>query len=232
MEKIMIDLTFANTIPGMMNPDEMIVLSNLASLVPKNGKILEIGSFLGRSAAALHAGKDPSVTLTIIDNWAFIPAFFDDKVFVDGDISLYNRAVNLSIEKGTWRAGFELCMHKILHQIEVLQMDSKHFFDHAQYDLIFIDGCHDTPEHDIYNSIANSRALVFGDDFLLNKFPNVRQAVMSSRCNRILIFPTEPKLKTQALTKIWGLMPTEGYWRDNLSKVFDAIQPNVIQQNG
>jgi hypothetical protein len=226
----MIDLTFANTIPGMMTPDEMIVLSNLASLVPKNGKILEIGSYLGRSTAALHAGKDPSVTLTLIDNWDFGIGVVDDDIVIDGDISLYNRAVNLSIEKGTWRAGFELCLHKILHQIEVLQMDSKHFFDHAQYDLIFIDGDHNRPEHDIYNSIANSRTLVFGDDFIFDLFPNVLQVVMSSRGNRVLIFPTEPKLKTQAMTKIWGLMPTEGYWRDNLSKVFDAIQPNVIQQ--
>jgi hypothetical protein len=226
----MIDLTFANTIPGMMTPDEMIVLSNLASLVPKNGKILEIGSFLGRSAAALHAGKDPSVSLTLIDNWAYGIGFFDHFV-IDGDISLYNRAVELSMEKGTWRAGFELCLHKILPQIEILQMDSKCFFDHAQYDLIFIDGDHDTPDHDIYNSIANSRTLVFGDDFLPDKFPNVRQAVLSTKRNRVLILPTETTSNTQSPTKIWGLMPTEGYWRDNLSKVFDAIQPNIIQQS-
>jgi hypothetical protein len=225
----MIDLTFANTIPGIMNPDEMIVLSNLASLVPKNGKILEIGSFLGRSAAALHAGKDPSVTLTVIDKWTDHPGFFDHLV-IDGDISLYNRAVDLSIEKDTWRAGFELCLHKILHQIEVLQMDSKHFFDHAQYDLIFIDGDHDNPEHDIYNSIANSRTLVFGDDFLADGFPNIRRAALSTKWSRVLIFPTETTSNTQSPTKIWGAMPTEGYWRDNLSKVFDAIQPNIIQQ--
>jgi len=222
----MINLTFANTIPGMMNSAEMIILSNLASLVPKNGKILEIGSFLGRSAAALHAGKDPSVTLTVIDKWTDHPGFFDDLV-IDGDISLYNRVVNLSMEKGTWRAGFELCLHKILPQIEVLQMDSKYFFDHAQYDLIFIDGDHDTPDHDIYNSIANSRTLVFGDDFLPNKFPNVCQAALSIKWCRVLIFPTD----TTSKTKIWGAMPTEGYWRDNLSKVFDAIQPNIIQQS-
>ena len=226
----MIDLTFANTIPGMMNPDEMIVLSNLASLVPKNGKILEIGSFLGRSAAALHAGKDPSVSLTLIDNWAYGIGFFDD-IVIDGDISLYNRAVDLSMEEGTWRAGFELCLHKILHQIEVLQMDSKHFFDHTQYDLIFIDGDHDNPKHDIYNSIANSRTLVFGDDFLPDKFPNIRRAVLSTKRSRVLILPTETTSKTRTPLKIWGLMPTEGYWRDNLSKVFDAIQPNIIQQS-
>jgi len=226
----MIDLTFANTIPGMMNPDEMIVLSNLASLVPKNGKILEIGSFLGRSAAALHAGKDPSVSLTLIDNWAYGIGFFDD-IVIDGDISLYNRAVDLSMEEGTWRAGFELCLHKILHQIEVLQMDSKHFFDHTQYDLIFIYGDHDNPKHDIYNSIANSRTLVFGDDFLPDKFPNIRRAVLSTKRSRVLILPTETTSKTRTPLKIWGLMPTEGYWRDNLSKVFDAIQPNIIQQS-
>lgn len=217
----MIDLTFANTIPGMVRSEELIVLSNLASLVPKNGKILEIGSFLGRSAAALHAGKDPSVTLTVMDPWTHSPdaeTAQTNKLFCEGDLSLYDAAMDCIMEKGTFRAGFEFCLDKILHDIEILQMDSKTFSGHDQYDLIFIDGDHDSPEYDIVSSIGNNHTLVIGDDFFHDHFPNLRKTVLSyTNKDRILFYHKAEN------TKIWALIPTAGHWRDNINKVVDAM---------
>lgn len=212
----MIDLTFANTIPGMTCYEELIVLSNLASLVPKNGKILEIGSFLGRSCAALHAGKDPSVSLTVIDPWRVNPSHIKEPYF-EGCKSLYKAAIECSIEKGSYRAGFELCLSKILHDIEILQIDSKTFFGHGQYDLIFIDGDHNSPEYDIDNSIQNNYTLVIGDDFFYDQFLNIQKTVMSASKDRILVYHKSHR------TKLWSLIPTAGYWRDNINAVVDAI---------
>jgi predicted O-methyltransferase YrrM len=213
----MIDLTFANTIPGMTCSEELIVISNMASLVLKNGKILEIGSFLGRSCAALHAGKDPSVTLTVIDPWAWHPSYRHEPFF-EGDKSVYDAAIKRAIEKGSFRAGFEFCLDKILHDIEILQIDSKTFSGHGQYDLIFIDGDHDEPEHDISSSIENNRTLVMGDDFFHDHFPNVRKIVLSStNTDRILLYHKAEK------TKVWTLIPITGHWRDNINKVVDAM---------
>jgi predicted O-methyltransferase YrrM len=217
----MIDLTFANTIPGMMRSEELIVLSNLASLVPKNGKILEIGSFLGRSCAALHAGKDPSVTLTVMDPWpwcADAETAQTNKLFCEGDLSLYDAAIDCIMEKGTFRAGFEFCLDKILHDIEILQMDSNTFSGHDQYDLIFIDGDHDEPEYDISSSIVNNHTLVIGDDFSHDHFPNLRKTVLASTNKDRILFYHKAKH-----TKIWALIPTAGHWRDNINKVVDAM---------
>lgn len=216
----MIDLTFAHTIPGMMCSEELIVLSNLASLVPKNGKILEIGSCLGRSAAALHAGKDLSVTLTVMDPWNWYTdaeTAQTNKLHCEGDLSLYDAAIDCIMEKGTWRAGFEFCLDKILHDIEILQMDSKTFSGHDQYDLIFIDGDHDRPEYDIDNSIKNNHTLVIGDDFFHDQFPNVRKTVIYASKDRILLHHKFHR------TKIWSLIPIAGYWRDNINQVIDAM---------
>jgi predicted O-methyltransferase YrrM len=223
----MIDLTFANTIPGMTCSEELIVLSNLASLVPKNGKILEIGSFLGRSCAALHAGKDPSVSLTVIDPWPWHPSRRQEPYF-EGDPALYDAAVDRSMEAGTFRAGFELCLSKILHDIKILQIDSKTFSNHGQYDLIFIDGDHDEPEYDIDNSIKNNHTLVIGDDFFHDHFPNVRKSVMAASKDRILVYHKSHR------TKIWSLIPTAGHWRDNINAVVDAmtLKPSLDSKTG
>ena len=201
----------------MMHYDELKILSGLASLVPKNGKILEIGSFYGRSTSALYAGKDPSVKLTVIDNWSYETKFIKN-LQIQGDIDLYNTATNISIKNKTYRAGFEYCLSKILHAIEILQIDSRLFKEHKQYDLIFIDGDHDRPAYDIQNSIKNDKSLVFGDDFYPNEFPILRQVVQDAKKDRIVVLPRGHSCK------LFGLIPITGYWRNNISKIFDIIE--------
>lgn len=55
------------TIPGWMAETELCQLEKWASSVSKNGVIVEVGSFLGRSSFCLGASCDPSVTVYCID---------------------------------------------------------------------------------------------------------------------------------------------------------------------
>jgi len=56
-------------IPGWMAEDDLKVIEELASKVPQNGIIVEIGSFAGRSSYAWSKSCDPSVTVFCIDKW-------------------------------------------------------------------------------------------------------------------------------------------------------------------
>jgi hypothetical protein len=215
----MSDFSYDISIPGMMSLDELQILSNLASLVPPNGKILEIGSLFGRSTSALYAGKDSSVRLTVIDHWQFAPSIEEVKCLCwKGDLKFLDFLVDLSIKNNSYKAGFDYCLSKQLNDINVLQIDSSTFKFHKYFDLIFIDGDHIKPRYDIFNSIKDTRTLVFGDDFLPDEFPNVRQAVLSCLKKRVAVLPKGRN------SKLWGLIPTEGYWRENISKIFDAIE--------
>ena len=62
-------------IPGWMSAVELRYLELLASYVPANGQILEIGSFCGRSTQALFNGKPDSAQLTIVDKFEVGPLY-------------------------------------------------------------------------------------------------------------------------------------------------------------
>ena len=213
-----------NKIPGMMSQVELDILGELASIVPKNGKILEIGAFYGRTTSALYHGKDPSVKLTVVDSWLYTPVENPEMNF-EGDAELLKFVNKLSVEQDSYRAGFEYCLTDVLHDIEVLQIDSKKITNHYDYDFIFIDGDHETTvEFDISNSIKNLKTLVFGDDYLIDAFPDVRNNVYNSRKDRCLVLPMS------MCTKLWGLIPNQGYWRENISKIFDAMENKEIYE--
>lgn len=208
-----------NKIPGMMHQIELDILRGLAALVPKNGKILEIGAFYGRTTSALYHGKDSSVNLTVVDFWQYKTHLDHPWINFEGDSELLKLVNKLSVEHGSYRAGFEYCLADILHDIEVLQIDSKKIINHEDYDFIFIDGDHEeTVGFDISNSIKNSKTLVFGDDYLINAFPDIRNNVYSNKKDRCVVLPMS------MYTKLWGLIPNRGYWRENISKIFDAME--------
>ncbi|MHA1126805.1 MAG: hypothetical protein ACTSQX_14360 [Candidatus Heimdallarchaeota archaeon] len=51
------------SIPGWANEEQLKEIERLAKLVPKNGKIVEIGAYLGRSSFAWAKSCHPSVTV-------------------------------------------------------------------------------------------------------------------------------------------------------------------------
>lgn len=56
-------------IPGQLREEEQFSIALLAKLVPTNGKIVEVGSLLGRSSWLWAQNADPSVTVFCIDPW-------------------------------------------------------------------------------------------------------------------------------------------------------------------
>jgi Methyltransferase domain len=57
-------------IPGQLREDEQVAIALVASLVPRAGKIVEVGSLLGRSSWIWAKNADPSVTVFCIDPWS------------------------------------------------------------------------------------------------------------------------------------------------------------------
>lgn len=78
-------------IPGHMLEEELKQIERLASTVPENGNIVEIGSLFGRSAVAWAKSSHPSVTVYCVDMFHNILesptySFYDDFVSNTGNI--------------------------------------------------------------------------------------------------------------------------------------------------
>jgi predicted O-methyltransferase YrrM len=200
-------------IPGWMTAYDLRILIMIAKHVPKNGSILEIGCFLGRSTTALYNGKDSSVSLEVIDpfedicSWAGfkeIPSF--TKANCSGSETLYNVAMHIAQRKN-WLESFRFCVGNVMYNnLDVYQGTSQTHIIEKEYDLVFIDGAHsyEGVKHDIMKYSSETTLLV-GDDFL-NGHPGVSQAINETRDYRTLVVFNESKL--------WVLIPKSGYWRN------------------
>lgn len=60
-------MTYYLEVDGWMNEEELQIIERLAGYVSANGIIVEVGSYLGRSAVAWAASADPSVTVYCFD---------------------------------------------------------------------------------------------------------------------------------------------------------------------
>ena len=204
-------------IPGWMTEYDLRILTMIAERVPKNGSILEIGCFFGRSTTALYNGKDSSVSLEVIDPfedmriWAGfkeMPNFTKANCF--GSESLYNVAMHIAQRKN-WLESFRFCIGNTMYNnLEVYQGTSENHPKVKDYDLVFIDGAHsyEGVKHDIMK-YSSDTTLIVGDDFN-NIHPGVSQAINELREYRSLIGFGE--------SKIWALIPRSGYWYDLFKK--------------
>ncbi|BAH73800.1 class I SAM-dependent methyltransferase [Solidesulfovibrio magneticus] len=62
-------MTYDLNIPGQINEFQLRAIEAVATLVPENGVVVEIGSLFGRSSYAWGASVLPSVTVHCIDPW-------------------------------------------------------------------------------------------------------------------------------------------------------------------
>jgi len=56
-------------IKGYLSANEIVLLANEARKVPKDGIIVEIGSYLGKSTVTMAESADESVTIFAVDAW-------------------------------------------------------------------------------------------------------------------------------------------------------------------
>jgi predicted O-methyltransferase YrrM len=204
-------------IPGMTFPRELDILSNIASLVPEGGKILEIGSCFGRSAHALYTGKKETVKLTCLDLWGDTIPFPENSYH--GSKELLNDAINISFERQNSRYGFEYILgSEIINDIEIIQDSSSNLKD-FNFDLVFIDGDHNysSVSTDINNFVFNSNTLILGDDANQSNW-DVIKAIWDNKRNRTLIVPSGQDVK------FFALIPPNGYWVDHSNSILEILR--------
>ena len=221
-------MKFETNVPGWMTPADLSVLYKLAGLVPENGKILEAGCFLGRSTSALYAGKKKSVSLTVVDTFQTHTGYdthydmFAERTaengdkYIDafGDKNLYYTAREIARKENSWLNGFRHCISEEIYNSIYVNKTKFDDFPQSNYDMAFIDASHTKKDvmRDIRRFINNPNTLIVGDDFNY-KHVDVMSAVAEiRRTNKhLLIVPEE--------TKIWILVPKEGYWKEKFKEV-------------
>jgi len=62
---------YENNIPGMFAPDDFLVQEIICSVMPKKGKMLEVGSHLGRSTVGWAERLNPKFRIFSMDFWNF-----------------------------------------------------------------------------------------------------------------------------------------------------------------
>ena len=194
-------------IPGWMSLRDLEVLHYIASCVPENGNILEVGPFLGRSTSALLDGKKNNVSLDVVDTFTGISpnAPCSD---ISGNWGLFTQLRNTAIETGDWETSFKICQGDNLEKMNVFKCASQSFQIEKFYNFTFIDAGHKF--QDVYfdiNKFINNTGLIAGDDFVPH-WPDVIKAVNWFRIyhRKTLIVPRD--------SKIWILVPNDTYWED------------------
>jgi predicted O-methyltransferase YrrM len=133
------------------------VLSSIVPGLPKGSRILEIGSWLGRSAAFMLQ-LNPGVTISCCDTW-------------EGDKSHQEQGLTDNLF-GRFKTNMETL--GLLDRVEILQCDSKDLHERLgpnnNYQLVYIDAYHsdDAAYQDVktaYKHIENGRFIV-GDDWM------------------------------------------------------------------
>lgn len=154
-----------------MREEDLVVLSHLASQVPLNGTIVEIGSFLGRSSWAL-AKSAPTARVYCIDLWNFRPG---DEYHSQEKMAAYHPGLKLSYD--TFLKNIRDCPN-----IHPIQANSADVPWNLPIDLAFIDGDHFSPQVDLDLSLWSKRltpqGILLGHDFNFLQFPDVVRAVL------------------------------------------------------
>lgn len=188
---------------------ELHVLSNLASLVPDNGSILEIGSCFGRSTHALYIGKKSTVSLTALDKWGSPISL--PKGTYEGSEDLLTQAIDISVKNGNnSKYGFEFCLGKdVADNITIIQQNSIDFKPDKDFNLVFIDGGHsyDVVSNDISMFTHLHDTLIICDDANTNSWDVVR-AIWDKKQSRVALIPAGPDIK------LCALIPSAGYWKN------------------
>lgn len=165
------------SIPGWSSFPKLETLAKLASLVPADGLIVELGSFCGRSAYAMGMNKKESATLLCVD--MFIPMFtgvpvknYDTSGTCYGDtaqVYCFETFVNntkhiVNLETLAMTLPYNDRFIKITEPIDLLFVDASHSYEAVSADI-----------RQWVHCVKPGGVIVFDDYFDL--FPGCMQAV-------------------------------------------------------
>jgi hypothetical protein len=218
--------------PGWMSFEDLEILNRLASCVPENGNILEVGCFTGRSTLALFYGKPASAKLEVVDTFevvfkedCYYPVHID-RWNIDGSQSKIQAIKEIAEQTGSWLEAFKYCVTpEIFDQITVNISTSYDYKITKHFDMIFIDANHHLEDvlYDI-RKYSTENTLIVGDDFC-KKHTGVVQALVA-------IHEELPKtLVVPANSKIWILVPKTPHWSKVFAWIFSTNQLDTEQQH-
>lgn len=152
-------------IPGWMPEQDLQYIETLAARVPDHGRIIEVGSFYGRSAWA-WARSAPSATVHCIDLWLGCTveepnshsnvSVFDERHFVE----FTKDCGNITRTRGD--------SNRVLPTLP-----------QQTYDLIFLDGAHTNPQYENDLELAfpllKNGGILCGHDFI-SAWPDIIRA--------------------------------------------------------
>jgi len=190
-------MAYNNEIFGYMNENELQVLEQFAFTVPKDGKIVEVGSLFGRSSVCF-ALSAPEVTVYCIDT------FTDSDWICNININDINNVNKYPVFGQIYNTKKEFLKNtKNIPNIVQIQGHSPHqiIYEDGEIDMFFLDAEHLNP-NDWDNlcywvPLVKSGGIICGHDYNL-QFPNVIQNVQ--RLEKIL----NKQAKLHFKTSIWS----------------------------
>lgn len=135
-------LTQMRTVPGWLEPDEAILLHDLAMRLHGRGRCVELGAYQGRSSIALAAGIPAGDTILSIDTFAGSPehqpgqgCFDPSTLQPDGSvdtIALFRchiAGAGLADRVEAWRMRTTEAAERFAGRVALLFVDADHAYD-------------------------------------------------------------------------------------------------------
>lgn len=170
-------MAYNKNILGWMQPIDLGHIELLSAQVPKNGIIVEVGSYMGRSSYCWASSADPTVTVYCID---IFPEFEDLKHSIPDDV-----CEELGIPKSGIYNFFEAFKEntKDCKNIKMIRGNSPWgiSYDESLIDLFFLDAGHSNPNDwdnlEYFRTYVKPGGIIAGHDYYLEGFPDVVENV-------------------------------------------------------
>jgi precorrin-6B methylase 2 len=160
-------------IPGWLPESELKVIEQIALTVPKNGHVVEIGPFCGRSSWCWAKTVDPSVTVTCIDIWDTVahPYYPPARIGLRGDstaINDFGAADRVEEAQGTLE-NFQRYTRDCPNVRAIRGASPQDFKGwNDRVDVVYLDGLHHNPgfiaDLEFWFTKLKDGAIICGDD--------------------------------------------------------------------
>jgi len=199
-------------IPGWPTDYDLSLLGWLASKVPGDGHIVEIGSWCGRSSFSIVANCRPTTRVTLVDSFKYQHPYVanNDGLYknMEGNPTVLEQMVSLAKERRSWKP----CLEQMIEinersNVEILEMDSKDYVPSGPVNLAFIDGQHDggIPQQDLMKFLSDDECLIVLDDWN-DRWADVVNASVRARMDGNRAIYCAPWGRFAIIAPKWGPM--------------------------
>jgi len=220
-------INLPDEVPGFISHLELIHLSYIATLIPENKKILEIGSLFGRSTNAFLENSHDSVTTTAIDPFMPLDENADEwskrnSKIMFGSNKLKSYAFELTKNTNSFRHGFEYFTKKYSNTDRLVLLNEKSedvsFYKndtfHKNLEVLFIDGDHHAMKNDFIKFQHLIDGLILIHDFFQGGDYGNEIIQDCIECSQIFQIPFTILPRTSI-----AVFCKSSYWEDKLFQI-------------